>query len=241
MFLSAHRFTLAAALLAAHAAALALEPVDPTGHWQGAIRTPAEDIAVSVDIDVDERGKLTGTFSNPSARLKDYPLWNVAVDGRSLELEIKTGDPGAQAFVGTVAADGRSITGEFRVSVYGVPFTLERTGDARVVVAPRSPAVDPALAGEWGGSITAGGREMRVVLTMVNHADHSATATWMAGDGVATPVAITADGARVRLESTVAPAAYSGTVSADGTRISGILEQGSLEQPLTFTRVAAAR
>jgi hypothetical protein len=43
------------------------------------------------------------------------------------------------------------------------------------------------------------------------------------------------------LESTVAAAAYLGTVSADGTRISGTIKQGSLEQPLTFTRVGVAR
>jgi hypothetical protein len=241
MFFSAQRFTLVVALLAARAAAYADAPIDPTGHWEGAIHAPAEDVVVSVDIAADASGKLTGTFSNPAARLKNFPLWNVAVDGRSLKLEIKTGDPGVQAFVGTLGEDGRSIGGEFLVSVYGVPFSLERTGAARVATAPRSPAVYAVLAGAWSGSITAGGREMPVVLTMTNHADRTATATWAAGEGVATPVAIKADGASLTLESTVAPAEYSGTVSADGTRISGTIKQGPLEQPLTFTRVAAAR
>jgi len=75
----------------------------------------------------------------------------------------------------------------------------------------------------------------------LTHADRTATATWAAGEGVATPVAIKADGVSLTLESTVAAAAYLGTVSADGTRISGTIKQGSLEQPLTFTRVGAAR
>lgn len=241
MFPSAHRITVVVALLAARAVAHADAPIDPTGHWEGAIHTPAEDLVVAVDIAVDESGKLAGTFSNPSQQLKDFPFWNVAVDGRSLKLEIKTGDPGVQAFVGTLAADGRSIEGDFHVSVYAVPFSLERTGDARIAAAPRSSAVDATLAGRWSGSFTAGGREMPIVLTMVNHPDRTATATWAAGDGVATPVAITANGASLTLASTVAPAEYSGSVSADGTRISGTMKQGSLEQPLTFTRVAAAR
>jgi hypothetical protein len=241
MFPSAHRFTVVVALLAARAVAHAGAPVDPTGHWEGSIQTSAEDLVVSVDIAVDETGKLAGTFSNPSQQLKDFPLWNVAFTGRSLELEIKTGDPGVQAFVGTLAADGRSIVGDFRVSVYAVPFRLERTGDARVAAAPRSPEVDATLAGEWSGSITTGGREMPIVLTLTNHADRTATGTWAAGDGVATPVAITANGASLTLASPVAPAEYRGAVSADGTRISGTIKQGSREQPLTFTRVAVTR
>jgi hypothetical protein len=80
-----------------------------------------------------------------------------------------------------------------------------------------------------------------IVLTLTNHADRTATGTWAAGDGVATPVAITVVGSNVTLESTVAPAEYVGAVSADGSRLSGTLKQGSLEQPLTLTRVVAAK
>lgn len=75
---------------------------------------------------------------------------------------------------------------------------------------------------------------------MTNHDDRTATGTWSTA-GVATPVKIAADGRSVTLLSTVAPAEYTATVSADGTRLSGTIKQGSAQQPLMLTRVGAAR
>jgi hypothetical protein len=216
-------------------------PADPSGHWEGAIHVPSGEVQIEVDLAFDDGGKLVGTFSNASEHLTGYPLWNVTVDGASISLEIKTGGSGVQTFAGNLAADGKSMSGDFLVSVYAVPFNLTRTGEARIEAPPSSSAIDNALAGAWSASLDIGGKPLPLVLTMTNHADGTATGNWALDDGVATPVAITHEGRNVTLASTVANAAYSGTVSADGMRISGSFTGDSLDQPLTFSRNADAR
>lgn len=232
------RLILAAALLVPFVPARAEAPADATGHWEGAVRAPTEDVLVAVDIAFDTDGRLMGTFSNPSQYLKGFPLFSVAVDGRSVTLELKTSDPGVQTFSGDLSEDGKAMTGEFLVNVYSVPFTLTRTGDAKIAPAPHSPAIDGRLVGEWSGSLRIADKQLPMVLTMTNNADNTATGSWRAGGAVPTPVTIANDGRTVTLASTVTPTTYEGTVNAEGSEISGTMTQGSLMQSLTFTRTS---
>jgi hypothetical protein len=233
------RLMFAATLLLPFVSLRAETPADPTGHWDGAVHTPTEDILVAVDI-ASEGGNLVGTFSNPSQQLRGFPFLHVAVNGRSVTLELKTSDPGVQKFVGTLSGDGRSIEGEFLVSVFSVPFSLERTGDASIAPLPHGPAIDERLTGEWSASLSFGGQSLPLRLMLTNHIDDSATGSWAAGEAIATPVSIVSDGPTIALASTVTPVEFSGAVNADGTELSGTIKQGSIEQPLTFVRSAHA-
>jgi len=235
---AARTLTLATALLAPLSWVHAGTSVDPSGHWEGAIHAPSGEVSVAVDLARDEGGTLGGTFSNPSEHIKGFPFWNATVDGGAVRLEIKMGE-GAQAFVGNLAADGQSLSGDFLVSVYAVPFSLKRTGEARIEPPPRSPAIDDALAGEWSASLDVGGKSLPVTLRLSNEADGTSTGSWGAGGGTPTPVAIEYRERRVTLESTVTPSAYSGSLSADGTEIAGTFKEGALEQPMTFRRAVA--
>ena len=213
---------------------------DASGHWEGAIQIPSGDVRVALDLGLNDEGKLTGTFSNPAERLAGFPLWNVTADGRAVRVEIKTAGSGVQTFAGTLSVDGKAMSGDFLVSVYGVPFSLTRTGEARIEAAPHSPAVDAALVGVWSGSLDVQGKPLPVALTLTNHADGTATGN-LAADGVAIPITFAHEGRSLTLASKVAPATYSGTVSPAGTEISGTFREGALEQPLTFRRTAGAR
>jgi hypothetical protein len=214
---------------------------DPSGHWEGAIQAPSREVPVSVDLARDDKGKLAGTFSNPGERITGYPLAAVAVDGSAVRLEIKTGGSGTQTFAGTLSADGRSLAGDFLISVYSVPFTLTRTGDAQIAPAPRSPAIDAALVGEWRATLEIEGKALPVSLTLANRGGGISVGAWAADDGSATPVAIAQHERSVTLTSTVTSSAYSGTLSPDGAEITGTFTEGALKQPLTFRRAAAAR
>ncbi len=241
MVFSARTFTLATALLVPFSMLRAETAADPSGHWEGAIQVPSGEVQVSVDVAFDDTGKLAGTFSNPSQQLTGFPLWSIAVEGRSVRLELKTSDPGVQAFEGDLSADGQTLSGDFLVSVYAVPFTLTRTGDARIAAPPRSAAIDEALAGEWSASLNVGGKPLPVALKLTNNSDGTASGSWAIASGVATAVKIEQEGRSLTLESTVALARYSGALNADGSTISGTFKEGESEQPVTFSRIVAAR
>ena len=228
-------FALAAVLSASVTVARA-GAVDPTGHWEGAIVVPSGEMPFEVDIGVDESGALVGTFTNPSEQLVGYPLSKVVVDGAKVTLEIDTGSgSGSQRFVGSVSAEGQVLSGELLVSVYGLPFSFRRTGEARIAAPPHNPSIDAALAKDWQATLVIGKSSLPVRLSMQNNADGSASGTWASGSGVATPLRIAEEGGKLTLTSTVAPASFVGAMSADGTEIAGTLTSGALHQPLTFT------
>jgi hypothetical protein len=208
------------------------------GHWEGAIHAPLEDVSVAVDIAADAAGKLGGTFSNASQKLNGYPLWSASIDGDTVKLELKVADPGMRTFDGRFSSDGEMITGQFLIDVHAVPFTLRRNGEARIAPPPRRAAIDPKLAGSWNASLTVGAQSLPLTLTLTNHADRTATGAWAAGGAPATPVAIATQGATLTLTSPVVPSTFTGTLSADGTQISGTLHEGATPRPVVFTRVA---
>jgi len=206
------------------------------GHWEGAISTPLEEIVVAVDLATDASGKLGGTFSSPSQGLNGFPLWGASSDGSVVKLELKMADPGIRTFDGRLSPDGQTIQGQFLIDVYAVPFTLKRSGEAQIAPPLKSAAIDAKLAGAWRGSLEVAGRSLPLTLTLTNHADRTATGAWSAGGAPAIPVAIAYDGGTLTLTSPVTPASFTGTLSADGTQISGELNEGAKPVPVVFTR-----
>jgi hypothetical protein len=211
---------------------------DIAGHWEGAIHAAANDFAVAVDLVTDDTGKLGGTFSNTGQRIDGLPLWSASVDGRQVKLEIKSAGPAIQTFDGRLSTDGQSITGQFLVDVYAVPFELKRTGDARIAPLPRSPAIDAKLAGSWTGTLEIAGKSFPLELTLTNHADNTATGAWAAGGAPLSPITITVDDASVTLASSVSPTTFTGTIDAQGSELAGTLTESGTSRPVVFTRVA---
>jgi hypothetical protein len=238
MLAPARSSALAAVIAASAAPSFA---ADPAGHWEGSIRAPSGDVQVSVDVAARPDGTFVGAFSNPGEQLTGYPFANVIVDGASVRLEIKTADPGVQAFAGTIGADGRTFAGDFLVSVYAVPFSLKRRGAAELAERPSSPAIDAALTGTWTATLGFGGKELPIALTLTNGADGNAVGYWSAGDATATPVAISAVGRSVTLTSTVTPTRFAATLSDDGSQLEGTFAERGTERVLTFSRSHTAR
>jgi len=154
---------------------------------------------------------------------------------------VRTGGSGAQTFAGKLGADGKKLSGDFLVGVYGVPFDLERTGDAKFAPPPKNAPIDKGFVGEWTASLDLGGNSLPVKLELVNRGDGTAVGNWSAGDGSATSIVIAQRERSVTLTSSVTSAAYTGTLSADNNEIAGTFSEGSLKQPMTFRRAAAHR
>jgi hypothetical protein len=211
---------------------------DPTGHWEGVVHATGMDVAIEIDLARNNNGEFEGTFGQPAQNLKGLPLANFAVNDTAVSFQIKGGAPGVRAFTSTLSADGKSMSGDFASQFGTFPFSLSRTGNARIAPPARSAAIGKQLEGTWNGTLDVDGRQLRLILTMSNHPDGTAAGTIVNVDeGLELPIAvITQQAAAVTLDITVAPSSYSGTLNPEGTELVGTFTQGPVSAPLTFRR-----
>jgi hypothetical protein len=227
------RLLLAAALtvwLAAPARAQA--SVDPSGHWEGAIDAQGSELRFELDLMHGDKGSLQGTVNVPSEHLKGIRLQKVAVEGRTIGFYARRDQP----FGGSLSTDGRSMTGEYSVEGFSMPFSLTRTGDAVVEPPLTSRPITQALEGSWSGTLQGSGLSLRITLTMTNQPDGTAIGRVVNLDegGIEIPVVITQDDARVTLQAGIG--SFSGVLNTGGTELSGTWSQGDASLPLLFRR-----
>lgn len=161
---------------------VAQSPPVPSGHWEGTLQIPDMELKIEIDLAKKDGGAWAGTFGQPAQGVKGLPLSTVAVDGASIRFVVQ-GAEAPSTFEGMLADDGQSISGNVTQSKFTTPFTLNRTSDARIAPAPKSPPIGKELEGAWNGTLDLGPRQMRIVLTMANQPDGTATArfsAWMA-------------------------------------------------------------
>ena len=232
------RSIIAAVVLAASVSvAGAQNAVDPSGHWEGTVQVPEMPVQVEIDLTKNSRGELAGSFTQ-TGRLNGLPLANLAIDTRSLTFQIKGSPAGERLFKGDVSEDGQSMTGKFAQAGYQIPFTLKRTGDARVESAPRSARIAQTLEGTWSGTLEVNGVTRQLVLTLANQPDGTSTGSFLnVEEGLEFPIsAINQTESNVLLEIKAVAGSFTGTLSGDGSEIAGTLKQGSATLPLSFRK-----
>src|SRR5258708_7197836 len=134
---------IAALFLPSTAPLRAQAAADPSGHWQGMLQAPGMGVGFEVDLAKNGSGGLAGTVSIPAQHLKGLPLLKVAVEGSSVTFYARADQP----LTCVLAADGKSISGDFFASGNSVPFTMNRVGDARVQEPARSAPISKELEG----------------------------------------------------------------------------------------------
>jgi hypothetical protein len=214
----------------------------PSGHWDGTIQASGIDVPVEIDLAKNSQGELAGTFGQPAQHLKGLPLEGVSVNGTSVAFRIKGGAPGDRAFKGTLSADGMTLSGDFASRQVGtVPFTLTRTGAARIEATPASPAIGKELEGDWTGTLEVNGMQLQLALTTSNQPDGTATGGLVnVAEGLELPIsAIVQKGSTVTFEVRAIGGAYSGALNSDATELIGAFTQGSQAAPVTFRRASA--
>jgi hypothetical protein len=211
--------------------------VDPSGHWEGTIQTPEMVMNVEIDLTKNSKGVLSGTFGQPGQAVKGLPLSSVDVAGRTVRFVLKA-NAQMSTFEGEVSDDGKTMAGNVTQAGGSVPFSLTRTGDARIAPPPKNIAIGKELAGIWNGTLDLKERQMRIVLTLTNHADGTATGTIMSpdGSGVEIPLAITHKGAAVAINVPSVGITFTGTLKPDASELAGTWTQGDVSLPLTFRR-----
>lgn len=213
--------------------------VDPSGHWEGTVDVPNTPVQVGFDIAKNGKGELAGTFSQPAQHIKALPLAGVTVEGRTVRLVLKAG-AASSTFAGTLSQDGKTIAGNWSQGEQTFPFSVTRTGDAQIAAPPKNAPIGKELEGTWNGAMTvaANGQQMRIVLTMANQPDGTATGTIMSpdGSGMEIPIAMSQKDKTFTFDVPSVGASFAGTLSADGSELAGTWTQGGTPLPLTFKK-----
>ncbi len=211
---------------------------DPSGHWQGMLQAPGMDVEFEVDLAKNGSGELAGTVSIPAQKLKNLPLLKVAVEGESVTFYARSDQP----LKGVLSADGTSMSGDFFAGGNSVPFSMNRTGDARISAPAASARISKELEGDWTATLEASGLQLRLILTLANQPDGTAIGHIVNLDqgGLRLPLVVTQKASSVTLDSTVVPSSFSGTLNPAATELAGTFTQGTLSVPLTFRRAAAS-
>jgi hypothetical protein len=212
------------------------QSADPSGHWEGTLKVPQTELKVEVDLARDSRGVFAGTFSQPAEGVKGLPLSSVTVEAPTVRFVVKGGTAPA-AFDGALSADGTSISGTVTQGGFTIPMNLSRTGDARIVPAPKSAPIAKEIEGTWNGTLDVNGVTMRIVVKMANQPDGTATGTVVSpdGSGVEIPIGMTQKGSSLMIEVPSISASYVGVLNPTGMELAGTWTQQGGAFPLTLT------
>jgi hypothetical protein len=209
---------------------------DPSGHWEGTITMPMGELRFEIDLSRDGAGAMSGTIGIPDQKLKGLPLTSVAADGSALTFAIRGGQGGT--FRATLSADGRSMSGKASNQEGEAPFALTRTGEARIIAAPKSARIGKEMEGTWTGTLDVRGG-LRVILKMANQPDGTSAGTMVSVDegNLELAVTIAQEGSAIKLAAPVTGSEYAGTLSADHNEIVGTFKSSQgLSLPLTLRR-----
>ena len=232
-----HRRTLLLGLLLFTPGSLARaqSAADPSGHWEGTLKVPQMELKVEIDLARDSQGVFAGTFSQPAQGVKGLPLSSVAVEASAVRFVVK-GGPEPATFDGALSTDGTSISGTVTQSGFTIPMNLSRTGDARVVPAPKSAPIAKELEGTWNGTLEVDGAPMRLVVKMANLPDGTAAGTVVSpdGSGVEIPIGMIQKGSSITIEVPSVGASFVGILNSAGTELAGTWTQRSAALPLTL-------
>ena len=206
----------------------------PTGHWEGALQAPGQEIGIQIDLAALPDGKWQGAISIPMQNVKGLPLIGVTVQGDTVSFGMK-GPPGDPRFKGTVSKDGKSITGDFTQGPGTIPFTLAWKGEPKFEPLPKSTPLTKELEGTWDGTLGGEVTQLRLTLKLAN-ANGIGSGTLISVDqgGVEIPIdAIVQTGSKVSLIVRSVGGTFEGELK--GGELAGTWTQGAT-RPLVFKR-----
>lgn len=229
--------------------ALILSPFCPAqanlaGDWPGTLDIGGNTIHVVWHIAAAPDGGLTSTIDNIDMNIYGIKVKSTSVQGANVTLAV---DDQVEAngqsinlvgtFAGTIAANGKEVTGTWTQDEPQQPpaeIHFERAAQATDSAAPaaRSAASQASVAGDWAGTLSAGGAELRLLLHIKAAADGTLTGTLDSIDQGANGIPIKSvalkDG-KLSLDVEAVHGTYEGTVNKDANGITGTWTQG---QPL---------
>ena len=206
----------------------------PGGRWEGTIETPNGDLKIEVDLKNDADAGWIGTISIPEQKLAGFRLRDIKVKDNAVTFGMKI--PGDPTFEGTLAKEGGKISGEMTQGGTTMPFSMNRTGEAKVEKPPRNAALSKELVGTWEGTLDAKGKQFRLRFVLSNQDGAGTAALFSLDQGNAEfPIErINVADTRVTLEVPIIHGKFSGDLK--GKQLVGTWTQGPAEFPLTITK-----
>ena len=212
------------------------------GHWEGSITIPSGALKVIIDLDQDSKGMWIGDIDIPDQNVKDVSLQAVRVSTESVSFDL-TADPNGPKFKGKLSEDGSTLAGDFSQGGNTFPMSMKRTGDAKVYVQPKNPALPDRFAGKWEGSLDAMGNTLRLVFNLGNK-ENSANGTIDSLDQNANGIPmdeISVTENAIKISVKVVGGNYSGKLSDDGKVLTGEWTQMGNTLPLVLKKAAATK
>jgi hypothetical protein len=184
------------------------------------------EVGVSLDLAKNEKSEWIASMGLPSGNANGLVVMNVAVNGMSVkfvavEFQMATFDL-------TLGPDGRMkgtmSAPQGPMSTQGsVPVKFKRTGEAKVELIPRSPAVSKELEGDWEGSVQdPNGALHPMVFHFKNQPNKTVIATMDSPDrnAMAMPLDnVKQTGQKVELGLKIAGASFQGSLNKEGTEL----------------------
>jgi hypothetical protein len=215
----------------------AQSPADPSGHWEGAVQIPDREQTFELDLVKNGQGEIGGMIHVPAGNVAGVPVKVTVKDGL-VNFHARVDQP----FSGQLSADGKSISGDYSLEGFVLPFSMSRTGNAKVEVPEKGAPIDRELEGTWNGMLELDGTRLRLVLAMRNLADGTSAGTIVSVDegGLEVPLTITAqDSLGLALNLKPVGATYTGTWNRERRELAGTYRQGAFAGPLTFRKASA--
>lgn len=208
----------------------------PRGHWSGSVEVPSMSLAMELDLDKAANGWI-GSVSIPAQNATGIPLEGIAFANGKWTFHIK-GGPGDPTFAATLAADGKSMAGDFTQGGGSFPFKFTRTGDPKIEESKPSPALSPEFVGNWEGVLEGPG--LHLVLKMANEDGHAKGVLISLDQGGVEIPATTIDqrGSKLTLSANMVGGQYEAEINKEGTEISGVWTQGGNGLPLKLKKAA---
>ena len=222
-------------LLACGWVALAVAQTDFSGHWEGTIDVPSGPTRLALDLAKNEKGVWVASLGVPEQKVTGLRVTEINVVGS--EVRFAAPDlPGSPTFELTLA-DGK-LKGALLVQALSLVLEMQRTGNAKVDIAPPSPAVSKELEGDWEGALSLpNGQSRAIVIHFKNQPDQTVEATIESPtQGVqGFPLKeVVQKGVVVEFAVQAVGGSYRGTLNKEGTEIAGQWTQRSGAAPLTL-------
>ncbi len=236
----------ACALLAVAVLPAAEAPATAAGYWEGAVSLPNRELEIRVELARGSGAAWQGMIDIPLQGMRGFKLDAVKVDGVAVEFALP-GIPGEPRFAGKLAADGRSIAGEFFQGGGTLPFRVERKVKPAAQPVDETPAKGvpgQGLAGKWRGSIKPlPNMELRLALELTQALGGQPEGVLISLDqgSPRIPVSgLTEKEGAVRFETPQVGGTFEGKFNADGSELAGDWSQGGRSTPLVFKRLPGA-
>jgi hypothetical protein len=215
----------------------------PDGHWEGSFTVNNREVGVSLDLAKNAKSEWIASMGLPSQNMTGLVVMDVAVNGKSVkfvavELQMATCDL-------TLGPDGRMkgtmSAPQGPMSTQGpMPVELKRTGEAKVELIPRSPAVSKELEGDWEGSLQdPNGALHPLVFHFKNQPDKTVAATMDNPERnfMAMPLNnVKQTGQKVEFGLKIAESTFQGSLNKESTELAGQLIHEAGSMPLTLRK-----